>query len=542
MPDYLEQTFRDVGPFLLQLVAALVVLVAGYVLAKILARLVRKGLERTTLDKRIGKMLAGEKEQTLKVADYAARGVFYVVMVLVLVAFLQVLGLTFVTEPLNRFLNTIFAFIPQLVAAAVLVLLAYITSRLLRLLTQRALKAARVDERVRQQMGGEGSTVETAADQDAAVPPRPSIADTVGTAVYYLIWLLFLPAILNALALQGLLRPVENMVNEALNILPNLLAAALILIIGYFVARLVRQITVSLLVAIGTDRLAERIRLTNVLGKQQLSEVIGTIVHVLILIPVLIAALNALAIDAVTAPASRMLDLILTALPQLFAAALVVIIAYVVGRLVAGLVSNVLAGIGFNRFLERLGLIRNADEAEAEHRLPSDYAGTLVLVGVMLFASMEAANLLGFLSLTSLLSEFLVFLGAVLIALVIFALGLYLAGLAYRSVRDSGIEQAATLAVAARVSIIVLAGAMALRQMGLADSIINLAFGLILGAIAVAAAIAFGWGGRDLARTKLEELVAANGRAPQQRRAAPQEPTPTRPAADDGDAATGDEA
>ncbi len=58
--------------------------------------------------------------------------------------------------------------------------------------------------------------------------------------------------------------------------------------------------------------------------------------------------------------------------------------------------------------------------------------------------------------------------------------------------------------VAARVAILVLAGATALRQMGIADSIINLAFGLVLGAVAVAAA--FGIGGREVAREQLEKL------------------------------------
>ena len=59
----------------------------------------------------------------------------------------------------------------------------------------------------------------------------------------------------------------------------------------------------------------------------------------------------------------------------------------------------------------------------------------------------------------------------------------------------------------ARVAILVLAGAMSLRQMGLANEIVVLAFGLIVGAVAVAAAIAFGIGGRDVAKRKLEEWL-----------------------------------
>jgi hypothetical protein len=101
-------------------------------------------------------------------------------------------------------------------------------------------------------------------------------------------------------------------------------------------------------------------------------------------------------------------------------------------------------------------------------------------------------------------TEFTAFAGQVLLGLVIFAIGLYLANLVARTVKASGVAQAGLLALAVRVSILALAGAMALRQIGLANEIINLAFGLLLGAVAVAAALAFGLGGRETASRELE--------------------------------------
>jgi hypothetical protein len=125
------------------------------------------------------------------------------------------------------------------------------------------------------------------------------------------------------------------------------------------------------------------------------------------------------------------------------------------------------------------------------------------MVAIMLFATIEAVDVLGFAVLSGLVAQFLVFAGHVLLGLVILAVGLFLAGLAAKTVKASNASQAPVLAVAARVSILILAGAMALRQMGLANEIITLAFGLLLGAIAVAVAIAFGIGGRDLAAETL---------------------------------------
>ena len=126
------------------------------------------------------------------------------------------------------------------------------------------------------------------------------------------------------------------MIDNVLTFLPNVLAAVLILIIGWLVARIVRRVTASFLASVGVDRLGERVGLGAGVGTQRLSELLGLTLYVLILIPVLIGALNALQLDAVTAPTSNMLDAILGAVPNIFAAALVVGIAFVVGRLVAG--------------------------------------------------------------------------------------------------------------------------------------------------------------------------------------------------------------
>jgi hypothetical protein len=97
--------------------------------------------------------------------------------------------------------------------------------------------------------------------------------------------------------------------------------------------------------------------------------------------------------------------------------------------------------------------------------------------------------------------------GGLLLGLVIFGLGLYLAGLTENVIRDAGVSQAHVLAPSARVAIIVFAGALGLRQTGIAEDIVNLTFGIGLGAIAVATALAFGLGARDIAARELEKWV-----------------------------------
>jgi len=492
MQVMLDQIARLVGAYIPNLVGALAILIIGWLVALVVSAIVRAALRRTTLDDRLATWIVGEeKAKAVEVERWIAKGVYYLIMLFVLIAFFQTLGLTIITQPLNQLLVQVFQYAPRLLGAGLLLLLAWIVASGLRFLVSRVLRAAKLDERLGQQAG---------LEEEERIP----LSQTLARAVYWLVFLLFLPAALEALALQGLLEPVQGMITKMLSFLPDIFAAGLMLMIGWVIARVVQRIVTNLLAAVGADRLSEQVGLASVLGKQRLSGLLGLVVYVLILVPALIATLNALALDAITQPASNMLNAILMALPAIFGAALMVTIAYVVGRMVAGLITNLLTGTGFNTILAQLGLGKEPAKGE---RTPSEIVGYLVLVAIVFFASIEALRLLGFVLLADLVAEFTVFAGQVILGLIVFFIGLYLANLAAKTVRASGTAQAGLLALAARISILVLAGAMSLRHMGLANEIINLAFGLLLGAIAVALALAFGLGGREVAARELEEWL-----------------------------------
>jgi len=75
-------------------------------------------------------------------------------------------------------------------------------------------------------------------------------------------------------------------------------------------------------------------------------------------------------------------------------------------------------------------------------------------------------------------------------------LGAFLANLAHEKLTAAGQGSIANIA---RIAILGLVLAMGLRAMGLADNIVNMAFGFTFGAIAIATALAFGMGGKDAA-------------------------------------------
>ena len=492
MQAIFDQMTQLIGGYVPNLIGALLILIIGWIVALVIAAIVRGVVRKTKLSNRLARWVWGEEEAKAVDAErWVGKGVFYIVMLFVLIAFFQALNLTIITEPLNRLLTQVFQFFPQLLAAGLLLLVAWIVASVLRWILSRVLTAAKLDERFGGQAGLEAER-------------RISLTKSIADAVYWLVFLLFLPAVLSALEMKGILEPVQGMLSKILGFLPNLFVAGLILVIGWFLARIVQRIVTNLLAAVGTDRLSDKVGLAPVLGTKQLSWVVGFIVYVLILIPVLIATLNALELESITKPASDMLNLILAALPAIFAAALVVAIAYVVGRVVSRLITNVLTTVGFNGVLARLGIGKDVSEGKST---PSAIVGYLVLIAIMLFAVIEALDLLEFESLSDIVSDFMVFAGHVLLGLIIFGIGLFVANVASKAIMATGKAQAGLLSRATQIAIIVIVAAIALRQMGLANEIINLAFGLLLGAVAVAVAIAFGIGGRELAARQLDEWV-----------------------------------
>ena len=373
---------------------------------------------------------------------------------------------------LTEYYNQTVAYLPSIVTALILFIVALVVATVVRRVLTSLLVRARLDERLTRD------------------PARPvSISKPLGDVAYFLVILLFLPAILANLGLGNLLAPLTGLIATLVAALPRLFAAAIILVIGLFIAGLVRNLVQTLTASL--DSQGARLGLS---GGTSLSSLLGLTVYVLILLPVISSALAALGLPAVAGPIQNLIDRFLAAIPGVIGAALVIAVAYFVGKLVAQLVTGLLAGIGFDRLPAMLGFRPAAGAAS-----PSRIVGTLVMVVIILFAVQAALPLLHFDALSSLLAQFLVVGGQVLAGLVVFVVGIYLSSLAAQLVLSSGGPQSRLLSTVARVATLALFGAMALQQMGIAAQIVNLAFGLTLGALAVAFALAFGLGGREAA-------------------------------------------
>ncbi|MBE9099216.1 mechanosensitive ion channel [Vacuolonema iberomarrocanum] len=534
MADFLTSITSEVGGFLPRLVGAIAILILGWIFATILASITRGLLKKTDIDNRLASMVTGRQadEPTVPIEQWIATAVYWITLLFVLVAFFNALQLGTVSDPLNGFLEEVFAYLPKLGGALLLLALAWLIATISKLLLTRGLQRFRLDERLNEQLGttdGEGTPV--------------LLNETLANAVYWFVFLFFLPFILDALELTGPLGPVQNLLDDILNALPRILTAIVIGVAGWLIARVVRGIVTNLLAATGADQLGARMGLQRETGSMSLSGIVGTVVYVLVLIPTAIAALNALEIDAISDPAIAMLEIVLEKIPQIITAIIVLGVFYYIGRFVSELVISVLTSIGFNNVFNWIGVpemynVTATGDADAtpsaspigqppppppsaaagtvttpptppRKRTPSEIVGAAAWVAIVLFGAVAATEILAFDQLTVIVQAILRVSARVLSGVVVFGIGLYLANLAFSLIHSSGSRQANILAQAARIAIIALVGAMALQQMGVATSIVNLAFGLLFGAIAVAIALAFGLGGRDVAAEQIREWLAS---------------------------------
>ena len=397
-------------------------------------------------------------------------------------------------DAVSRFFDTLWSlfgahlgpYLPRVMGAFAIVLVAWTGAWLARKAIVRATAAARIDERL----------------------SSPGLSSTLAGVAAALVWLLALPALLGTLELQGLLTPVNAMLSRLMGFVPNVIGAAVMLGIGLLIARIAKQLVSGLLRAAGSERLAEKIGLAGSLGPDGLAGLAGQIVFALLLLPTLMAALQPLALDALTQPLSRLFDMLISMVPRLISAALVVGIALFVGRALANLVSAMLAGAGLDRLPARIGAAA-AGATRVAGRTPSEWVGAAVMAGLLLVAVAQATEILGL----PVLSEIVATLGAALarlaVAAVVLVAGVLLASMAARAIEAGGLPNARALAWTARGAILFFTGALALRQAGLPAEIVAIAFGAVVGAVAVAAAVAFGIGGRQVAARALEQVAAS---------------------------------
>jgi hypothetical protein len=186
--------------------------------------------------------------------------------------------------------------------------------------------------------------------------------------------------------------------------------------------------------------------------------------------------------------------------PALFGAMVILFAGYLLARLFEKGAEKVLRRIHFNRLLERGGVM-DAVERAGSHVNPTRIAASIIFWFVMFTVMLVAANALGLQSLANVFSELVSYIPSVIAAIVIIIVGIVLGGFVGGLIMASagGLHGGPTLSRVGKGGVIVLAVFMALQELGVASEIVTTAFAILFGAVALALALAFGLGNRDLA-------------------------------------------
>jgi len=212
--------------------------------------------------------------------------------------------------------------------------------------------------------------------------------------------------------------------------------------------------------------------------------------------------------DAVMLSLSRALGDLMAFIPKLLGALLLLFVGWIISRALEALVTRGLRMIRFNQIADRAEIDQFL--ARAGVRMdPASVVGKMVYWFVMLSFVLSAFGALGLGQVEGLLTQIVGFIPNVIVALVVLLLGAlaanFVANLVRGSVATARVGSPDLLANIARGAILVFAVIMAMDQLEIAPTIINTLWMALVGMFAVAGALAFGLGGRDLAGRLLED-------------------------------------
>lgn len=389
------------------------------------------------------------------------------------------------------------AILPNLLGALLLLVLAWIIAILVKKAVIKGLSAFHFDNKLVK--WGVAPTIEDAQ----------RIIGSIGKVFYYLIWLFFIPGILARIGLGNIALPITNMFDNFMAFLPKFFGAFVILTIGYFVAKFVKELVQSLLESINVDRwLSKYTQSSNqtnqpsttavAVEKNTIARVLASVAFMIVLIPVLTMALETLQIRSISEPIVNVLNQVLAAIPNILVAVILLIVGTLIAKFVADLLEGLLENAGINRFSHYL------NPTGASRLNLSQVIAKIVQAVIIVFFTVEALNAVNLEVLNTIGVAIISYLPSILIGLIILGLGIFGGNALSAFLKES--TGSSLLGEVVKYILYVLAVFMTLDQLQFASTIVNTAFLFIMGGVAVAFALAFGLGGREFAKLQLQKL------------------------------------
>lgn len=493
MDSFFDRYFaQGLSTGLQTIVVALLILLIGWLVAKIVGNVVESGLRKLKVDERfLDKFQTGEKKYNIN--KILGKVVYYILLVIAFMLFFNHLNLTMIASPLSDLVSTFFDIIPAVLKAALILVFAWVIATVLRWLVVKGTEKAKF-----QDLLFKFKVAKTKED-------ITRLMETIGKVVFYVVLLLFIPGVLDALSITGVAQPFSGLLDTTLAFIPKLIGAALIFAVGWFIAKIIKTIIVNLLQAVRSEALIKRLKLEKLFEGTSFEAFVGNLVFIIIMIPITISSLEKLDLIGISQPAISMLNEVMNMIPNILLAVAIILVGIWLGKLIGGFVQEYLGRLGFNRLLAKMNI--ETTEASNNKMTPSAVAGYVVQVLIIFILAVQALHLIKLDFLVDIASVVTAYIPNVLASVLILGAALILANIVEK-VLVNLLNGPATkiLAGFAKYAILVLSGFMALTQLGIATTIVSAAFVLILGGLALAFGLAFGLGGKEFASKHLERL------------------------------------
>lgn len=385
---------------------------------------------------------------------------------------------------LERFLDSFLDQIPNVIYAILLLVVAFIAAKVVKSIVTKLLKAINA-ERFLGKLGVKDTVTN-------------SSIDFVAKLAYFVTFILFLPGVLDKLGMYSVSAPITGMVNSFLGFIPKLVAAGIIIAVGMFIANIVKDLLTAVLRAVKVDALQEKAGI-EASETTSFSSIIASVVYGVIVLVVITSALDQLGIAAISGPANAVVARIFAMIPDVLGAIVIIAIGVVIAKLVSKLLESLLAGVGADSLVEKL-----TGNTEKKIALSKILSAVVKYVLVVIFL-VQGINVLDLPVLTGIGTAVIAYLPAALSAVIILAIGLFAANTAEAALVKK-FPNAKASAMIAKVAIYVLVAFLCLSQLGVATAIVETTFILIMAALCVAFAVAFGIGGRTFAANTLDRL------------------------------------
>jgi hypothetical protein len=200
-------------------------------------------------------------------------------------------------------------------------------------------------------------------------------------------------------------------------------------------------------------------------------------------------------------------------LPHLVSMLLFVVLGLALGWLLRALLSRALRWMGFDHFCRQVGLLAMLQKAAITSK-PSDLAANLSGGFVVLVALVLGLNSLNLPATNELVARFFIFLPQLLVSVILLILGYLVSRFIERGVLigsvNAGVKSARLLSKGVFFLMMVFVLALSLEHLGVAQTTIVAAFSITFGGVVLAMAIAFGLGGRGVARKFLEKKLTGS--------------------------------